>query len=158
MSQKESTTKIEKAARNKTVRKGTSGRVSTKDVLRTSSHKAPLARPHMKSASKITTGKVPKSGFTSPIVGYRMYNGVLVKEADLPKPVDASSLRKGLEKAKRDIKNMINEIADIMTAQYSISEIELSVSFNAEGKFMGFGVGGATSIKIKIAPTPVTEP
>lgn len=154
MSQKESTAKVEKTARNKTVRKGASGRVSIKDVLRSSAHKAPLAHPYKKSASKITIGTVPKSGFPSPTVGYRMYNGVLIKEADLPKPVDASSLRKGLEKAKKDIKSMINEIADIMTAQYNISEIELSVSFNAEGKFMGFGVGGATSIKIKIAPTP----
>jgi hypothetical protein len=158
MSQKESTAKIEKVARNKTARRAASDRVSIKDVLRASAHKAPLAHPNKKSASKITFGKAPKSSFPSSTVGYKMYNGVLIKEADLPKPVDASSLRKGLEKAKRDIKSMINEIADIMTAQYNISEIELSVSFNAEGKFMGFGVGGATSIKIKIAPNLVKGP
>lgn len=35
---------------------------------------------------------------------------------------------------------------------YSISEIELAASFGADGKFMGFSVGGATSIKIKIRP------
>ena len=86
-----------------------------------------------------------------------MYDGFFVKENDLPKPVDASSLRKGLEKARRDVKSMINETANIMTAQYNIRGLELSVSFNAEGKFMGFGVGDAASIKIKIAPTPVTN-
>ena len=107
-----------------------------------------------------TLGK-PMTGVTLPSIrkgpivpsGYKVFNGLLIKEADLPKPVDASALKKGFDKAKKEIKNMVNEIASIMTTQYSISEIELTVSFSAEGKFMGFGVGGATSIKIKIAPT-----
>jgi hypothetical protein len=30
--------------------------------------------------------------------------------------------------------------------------MEVEVSFSADGKFMGFGVGGATSFKISVGP------
>lgn len=39
-----------------------------------------------------------------------------------------------------------------MKGEYSIREIELSASFNADGKFMGFGVGSDMAIKIRISP------
>ena len=40
-----------------------------------------------------------------------------------------------------------------MAEPYEITEIEFNASFSADSKFMGFGVGGAASIKIKIAPS-----
>jgi len=49
----------------------------------------------------------------------------------------------------------VQEIVDTATNDYIISEIELTASFNAEGKFMGFGVGGEVSIVIKIKPVQV---
>ena len=43
-------------------------------------------------------------------------------------------------------------MASTFVDSYSISEIELTASFSADGNFMGFGVGEAASIKIKIKP------
>ena len=70
----------------------------------------------------------------------------------LHRPVPAGKLMEGFEKAKSHIKRMTKEIVSTMNQDYIISEIELSASFNADGKFMGFGVGGAATIKIKISP------
>jgi hypothetical protein len=36
---------------------------------------------------------------------------------------------------------------------FDINEIEIAISFSAEGKFLGFGVGGAASITLRIKPT-----
>lgn len=47
----------------------------------------------------------------------------------------------------------ISSIVGTMTEKYAISEIGLTASFNADGKFLGFGVGGAASITIKITPS-----
>jgi hypothetical protein len=44
-----------------------------------------------------------------------------------------------------------------MSDEYSISEMELSASFNAEGKFLGIGVGGAKSITIRVKPDAQLE-
>ncbi len=78
-------------------------------------------------------------------------SGLLVPN-NVIQPVPANKLRNGFEKAKTEIKDMIEEIASILTSEYKIKEIELEVSFSADGKFLGFGVGGSTSIKIKITP------
>jgi hypothetical protein len=70
--------------------------------------------------------------------------------------VEASALKDGIEKAKGHIRSVIDEFAAVvMTDGHKISEIELSVSFDTKGSFLGFGfgVGGATSIKIKIVPS-----
>lgn len=49
---------------------------------------------------------------------------------------------------------MVDELAKMVVADgHKISEIELSISFDARGTFLGIGVGGATSIKIKIVPS-----
>ena len=68
------------------------------------------------------------------------------------KPVPASKLREGLAAAQDDIKQSLQEIATIMTMNFEVAEIELSMSFSAKGEFLGFGVGGAASIKVKIKP------
>ncbi len=77
--------------------------------------------------------------------------GIIVPTGTI-RPIPASKLKKGVETAKAEIKEMIDEVAGILTTEYNIKEIELEVSFNASGKFIGFGAGGAASIKIKIAP------
>lgn len=64
----------------------------------------------------------------------------------------ASKLRKGFSASQVEIKESIQEIATLLSLDFEVSEIELSISFSAEGKFLGFGVGGATSIKVKIRP------
>lgn len=79
---------------------------------------------------------------------------VFVPESTLKSTITpASKLRQGMIKAQAEIRESLQEIAATLSMDFEISEIELSVSFNADGKFLGFGVGGATSLKIKIKPT-----
>ena len=66
--------------------------------------------------------------------------------------VDPSKLRKGLTKAKDEINDLIQEVIDTATTDYSIHEIEFAASFSADGKFMGIGVGGAATITFRIRP------
>ncbi|HVN77021.1 MAG TPA: hypothetical protein VMT19_11935 [Thermoanaerobaculaceae bacterium] len=77
---------------------------------------------------------------------------VLVPERLASRTVPSTKLLKGLKAAKKQIEGAIDELASIMTNDYHISEIEISVSFDADGKFLGFGVGGAASVKVTIKP------
>ena len=58
-----------------------------------------------------------------------------------------------MAKAQSEIRESLQEITAALSMNFEISEIELSISFSADGKFLGFGVGGATSLKIKIRPS-----
>jgi hypothetical protein len=69
------------------------------------------------------------------------------------KTVPAAALKRGFERAKDDIAAMCNEISTLMTGRYAIDKVELTVSFNAAGEFIGFGAGGAASITITIIPS-----
>jgi hypothetical protein len=84
---------------------------------------------------------------------YVPHKGVPANKDDFSRLVEAPALIKGLQNGRAEITGILQEFANMATADYSIKEIELSVSFSASGKFLGFGVGGATSVKIKIAPT-----
>ena len=66
--------------------------------------------------------------------------------------VSASKLQKGFAAAKNQIANLIQEIVDTATEDYEITEIEFKASFSADGKFLGFGVGGEATIVIRIRP------
>ncbi len=69
------------------------------------------------------------------------------------KTVSAAALKKGFERARNEIVGMCDEISALTTGRYNIGQVELTVSFNANGEFIGFGIGGATSIKITIIPS-----
>ena len=69
------------------------------------------------------------------------------------KTVSAAALKRGFERAKNEIAGMCDEISALMTSRYNIGKVELTVSFNAAGEFIGFGAGGAASIKITIIPS-----
>jgi hypothetical protein len=60
--------------------------------------------------------------------------------------VPASKLQKGIAKAREQISGVLQELLDATRDGYEVTEIELSASFNADGKFLGFGVGGEMSI------------
>lgn len=80
------------------------------------------------------------------------YKGDLYLPDD--KYVEPTVLKNGIEKAKGHIRSLVDELAKMVVADgHKISEIELSISFDARGTFLGIGVGGATSIKIKIVPS-----
>jgi hypothetical protein len=69
------------------------------------------------------------------------------------KTVSAAALKRGFERAKDEIIGMCDEISALMASRYNIGKVELTVSFNAGGEFIGFGVGGAASILITIIPS-----
>lgn len=127
-------TAAKRRAKKATKRKATSRKATKRKAAR-----APSAR-----AKRLTTiGRQPH-GFV------KTKGGVLVQDHGTPVPM--SKLRKGLVKAKTEIHGVLQDLVDTMTGDYAISEVELTASFNADGKFMGFGVGGDASIKIKIVP------
>jgi len=103
-------------------------------------------------AKKAVAAAAKKKAIRKTPPGYELNESGLYTPSGTSKPVPASKLRAGFKKAKKEINSIIEEIASTMTESYVISEIELSASFNADGKFMGFGVGGAATIKIKIKP------
>jgi hypothetical protein len=70
-----------------------------------------------------------------------------------PKAVSAIALKRGFMRARDEITGMCDEISALMTSRYSIGSVELTVSFNSTGEFIGFGAGGAASIKITIIPS-----
>jgi hypothetical protein len=57
-----------------------------------------------------------------------------------------------LSKARTEIARAIREFGMVLTTDYSIKEIQLEFSFSAEGKFLGFGAGGAASFKVVVVP------
>ena len=71
--------------------------------------------------------------------------------------VSASKLQAGLNASKEQIKETLHNLTSIFVQDFEVAEIELSVGFNADGKFLGFGVGGDLSIKVKIRPTKNTD-
>ena len=62
--------------------------------------------------------------------------------------VKPSKLLEGVRKAKREITPIVKEITSIP----NVTSIEFALGFNMDGKFMGFGLGADTSVKITIAP------
>jgi hypothetical protein len=78
--------------------------------------------------------------------------GVILPASADDSLVPASKLRQGLKHAKLEIQNVLGDLASMLTEEYRIAEIELSASFSADGKFLGFGIGGDASIKVKIRP------
>lgn len=79
-------------------------------------------------------------------------SGLLVPDSVAPKPVPATKLQAGLRTARKQIDDSLDELLRVVAGPYKISSIEIELSFSADGKFLGFGVGGATSMKLIIEP------
>ena len=119
----------------------------------------PAAR---KKAAKRRAGKKPvrrkkipsaRKGKAVPF-GYLEGSGGLLIPAKLSEkvtPVAPAKIRSGLSKARTEIQKLMEELGEL-TEGYTVSEIELAASFNADGKFLGIGVGGATTIKVRFRP------
>ena len=83
--------------------------------------------------------------------GYTRHGSIYVKDEDVVKP---SKLRKGLQKASEEISSVLAALEPTSgTDKFSVREIELQVSFDAEGKFMGIGVGSGISLTLRVVPT-----
>lgn len=131
-----------------TTRKTTASKGSTKKVT---SKASTVIKASAKSAKVGMPSSKSKAGIT-PLAGYTQTRaGIYVQEKD-GLVVSPSKFKKGLTAAQEAIKDSISEFAKFMTQDMEVSEIELSISFDAKGEFLGFGVGGAASVKIKIKP------
>ena len=81
----------------------------------------------------------------------RSSNSGLYLPTDHAEPVDASKLRSGIREAKREIGLLLDDLSNL-SDDLDVSEIELTASFDVQGKFLGIGVGGATAIAIRLKP------
>jgi len=84
--------------------------------------------------------------------GYsRTDSGILVP-SEFVEPVPSSKLLSGLNKATKALKELVKQLGLSRLDNYLISQLELAISFDAQGKFMGFGVGGAATNTIRLVP------
>ena len=80
----------------------------------------------------------------------------------VPKPkspagvVQPSKMEAGFKSALASVQRLLNDaiddLAENVKESLEIEKIELSLSFNAKGEFLGIGVGGAASIKVCLKP------
>lgn len=123
-----------------------------KKVVHGAKKKAPKRRARKKPVSK--KRKAPsKKGKKIPIGYLQSAGGLLIpaKVGEEVTPVPPAKIRSGLLKARDEIKKLMEALSEL-TEGYTVSEIELTASFNADGKFLGIGVGGATAIKVRFRP------
>ncbi len=102
--------------------------------------------------SERKTAATAKKQASRKVAGYAVTEGGVLVPAVVATPVPGSKLRAGFKRARKEIDAVVEEMTDSLKGDFHISQIELSASFNADGKFLGFGVGGAATIKITITP------
>ena len=77
--------------------------------------------------------------------------GHLIVPQEYAKPVLPSKLEDGIKSARAEIQTLLDSLF-LEDGSYEVEQISLTVSFSADGKFLGIGVGGATSMTISIRP------
>lgn len=126
--------------------------VAPKRVAAMAAAKKAVAKPAAKKAQAPLISAIPEPGFRS------SKGGILIPTGnESPSYVTTGKLQAGIESAKDQIKGTLQNIAAVFTQDFEVSEIELSVTFTADGKFLGFGTGGAMSVKVKIRPSKETD-
>ncbi len=131
--------KSRKKAAKKKAGKGTS-------TKKAPARRKPAKRPSKKKSKKKKVSKAPSGYRRNPL------GEVLIPDGDsIDTIVPPSKIMGGFEQAQKEIKNLLDSMTEF-AEDYEVAEISLSVSFSADGKFLGFGVGGATSMKIKLTP------
>ena len=103
-------------------------------------------------SKKKTQVKAARRKLASAIPGLSSRPSGLLVPSSVAGPVPPSKLRAGLGKAKLEISRLLDDLAGSFGDGYEVGEIELTVSFSAEGKFLGIGTGGAAEVKIHLVP------
>ncbi len=73
-------------------------------------------------------------------------------------PVSAYHMKKGLAAARAALVETLHELAALSDGSFVVKDLEIQASFDAQGQFLGFGPGGAATVKIRITPTLETPP
>ena len=133
------------------VKKGAAG--AAKRKLSAGSRKKSPKRGARKKPARARKKKAAKKTKRRPLGYLQSAGGLLVPAAisEEVTPVPPAKIRSGLSKARTEIKKLMEELSEL-TEGYTVAEIELAASFNADGKFLGIGVGGATTIKVRFRP------
>jgi hypothetical protein len=113
------------------------------------------AKPSAKRAApKPAAKKAPSSISKSSEPGFaQRADGIHLPTEYVNEIVPASKLQQGLQAAQGQIKQSLHDLAALFTQDFEVSEIEITLSFSATGQFLGFGAGGALSVKVKIVPS-----
>lgn len=72
--------------------------------------------------------------------------------APVASAVSVQQLKAGIGQANRALAEVVEQFGTTLHGDYDIGAIEVSVSFGADGRFMGFGSGGAASMKLSLTP------
>jgi hypothetical protein len=67
-------------------------------------------------------------------------------------PVPAQKLKDGVVQANKALAGLIEQFGNTIHGDYDISQLEATVSFDRDGRFIGFGTGGAVSFSLTITP------
>jgi hypothetical protein len=62
-------------------------------------------------------------------------------------------MKKGLVAARSALIETLHELAVLTDRSFVVKDLEIEASFDAQGYFLGFGPGGAATVKIRITPT-----
>ncbi len=133
-------------------KKSVTKKSSKKKIIPGAKKKAPKGGPRKKPVTRKRRAPLRK-GEKAPLGYLQSTGGLLIpaKVGEEVTPVPPSKIRSGLSKAQDEIKKLMEALSEL-TEGYAVSEIELAASFNADGKFLGIGVGGATTIKVRFRP------
>lgn len=72
--------------------------------------------------------------------------------AATPRPVPAARLKEGVAQANRALAEVIEQFGSTLSGDYDISALEVMVSFSEDGRFLGFGQGGAATMTLSVTP------
>ncbi len=126
---------------------------SVTKIARPKGKVAPHARgKYLKEAHKKAHFANTNKARIAPLPAGYGWNGTLAVPNGAGHVVPPGKLQRGLSEANRKLKAAIDELVQGLGGPYQIREIKFVASFNADGKFMGFGVGGAASIELTVCP------
>jgi hypothetical protein len=66
--------------------------------------------------------------------------------------IPAHRLQEGIPSAQRAVAELMESFGQSISGDYDLSSLEVSVSFDENGRFIGFGRGGVASIQLTLSP------
>lgn len=76
----------------------------------------------------------------------------LVSISQANRPITAPKFAKGIGELFDELGSLSKAGTFDIEGNFEVRDITLTASFSADGKFMGFGIGGAASIAITLGP------
>lgn len=69
-----------------------------------------------------------------------------------PNIVPARKLKEGIGAANRALAELMEDFGQGIAGDYDISSLEATLSFDTDGRFLGFGAGGSATITLTLTP------